>query len=320
MPIITTEQIPCNMWKRHAHMSARWGSHTLRLPSLLLKAYRELIDELDLREQAEDETPNDEGPQGGLTKTETNTHFARNFSGSCARIQLVMLDPFETFETTRDLFVRLFAGGSLHLLDIPCGAGAAGATLLCLAAELRKQNVLPRNPLRVSILGGDISAPAREIKRRLFRKLRPRLAEYGIVAKVSIQDWNVRDAMMTTTLIDRWLASQAKHSSSAIFALNFSGFLSNKVKECSAQLREIVRYGRVRESSIVWIEPRTNVAIDQLFPSLTTHVLTPIPKMRAIWVDFPRQSQCSVAHPIKTNSRFIARAAAMHIEPVRENV
>ncbi len=318
MPIITTEQIPKVLWKRRKRPSASHGTHTLHLPRFLVDAYGELIDELGLRTAAEDISPNDEGPQGGMTEEETNLHFARNFSGSCARIELVMLDPREMFKTTRDLFVKLFAGGRLHLLDIPCGAGAAGATLLCLAAELRNEGVLPRNPLRVTVVGGDISAPARQIKRRLYRKLKPRLAEVGISVTTSVHDWNVKNADQTSDLIERWIKGQKKTAKTAIFALNFSGFLSQRVDECKLQLREFMRYGRTMGASVVWVEPCTNAAIQHLFPGLKQHVFGANPRIASTWEDCPRQTECRVAHPIQRRGRFTARAAAMHLEPVKE--
>lgn len=128
----------------------------LSLPPLLATTYGAMLDAEGLRAEAECKLPNDDGPQGGLTRPETLAHFARSFPGSAARTQLVFLDPSDRFRTTRDLLVQAFAGGELDLLDVPCGCGASSALLLCLVAELRTTKVLPSLPLRVSITGWDL--------------------------------------------------------------------------------------------------------------------------------------------------------------------
>ena len=262
--------------------------------------------------------PNDEGPQGGVTSEATNQHFARNFSGSCARVEFVALDPIEVFRTSRDVFVRLLAGGDLHLLDLPCGAGAASATLLCLAAELRQQGRLPRQPLRVAVLGGDLSAPALRIHRRLYWKLIPRLREFGILARSAVESWDVEDSDQTTALLTRWVKRRPAHAGCAVIAANFSGFLSHKVKDCRDQLREILRHAGIQRAEVLWIEPRTNSATEKLFPAWAKEVLPKVPKMRGTWGDKPRTAECLVVHPIQRRSQFTVRAAAMHLSPQGE--
>ena len=316
--LINTNRIPDSLWRR---LPAASGAQTqiLRLPRMLVKVYRDLLTDLDLIEEAKNQSPNDEGPQGGLTEEATLEHFSRNFSGSCARIELVMLDPKEIFETTRDVFVKLFSGGRLHLLDIPCGAGAASATLLCLAAELRQQGVLPRQPLYVTVVGGDKSKPARLLKRKLYRKLAPRLLEFGIRVSATVRDWDIEDEDQTSELVVRWVQTRPNRSAAAVFALNFSGFLSNKVKDCKAQLKEILRYARIQGAPVVWVEPRTNSALEHLYPALIRHVLSGVPKLESKWGADPRRSECVVVHPVQDDGQFTVRSAAMHLEPVREN-
>ena len=318
-PFIATEAIPDTLCVRRGPSSGTEKRHLLKLPRLLVEVYRELLDDLGLRQEAERQTPNDEGPQGGLTEEATREHFSRNFSGSCARVQFVTLDPMEEFKTTRDMFVRLFAGGKVHLLDVPCGTGAAGATLLCLAAELRQQKILPRHPLHVSVLGGDISEPARQLKRRVFRKLAPRLAEFGIRARADVRHWDVQDEDQTSELISEWVRQRPPRSAAVTLAANFSGFLSTKVKDCKEQLKEIIRYARVQEASVLWVEPRTNLALDHLFPALQSHVFGRIQRMRAVWPNGPRQAECDVSHPVQRKGQFKVRCAAMHLEPDRKS-
>lgn len=317
-PFITAADLPDTLWETAGQSSGSRGAGKLRLPWLLAEAYRDVLQESGLLAGALNSAPNDEGPQGGVTSEATNEHFARNFSGSCARVEFVAIDPAEVFRTSRDVFVRLFAGGDLHLLDLPCGAGAASATLLCLAAELRQQGRLPRHPLHVAVLGGDLSAPALRIHRRLYRKLIPRLKEFGILVRSAVESWDIEDADQTTALLTRWVKPRPAHAGSAVLAANFSGFLSQKVKDCRDQLREILRHAGIQQAEVLWIEPRTNAATQKLFPALGKEVFPKVPKMRRAWGDKPRAAECLVAHPIQRRSEFTVRAAAMHLSPQGE--
>jgi len=309
--------IPKSLWDVAPAAIAGSNAMSLRLPRILIEVYAEMLDELGLRAAAEDQTPNDDGPQGGITEEKTHEHFSRNFSGSCARVQFVAIDPMEVYETTRDAFTRMIAGGHLHILDIPCGAGAAGATLLCLAAELREQSVLPRHPLTVRITGGDNSEFARKLMRVLYRKLTPRLKGLGIQVTASVLDWDVEDEEKTSDLISKWLKSANHRAVSAALAVNFSGFLHSKVKDCKNQLGEIMRYVKSQNATMLWVEPATNHALDRLFPGLEKHVFKKVPKVRSVWATAPRQGETLTIHPIQPDGSFMTRCAAMHLETQR---
>ncbi len=211
----------------------------------------------------------------------------------------------------------MFSGSHLHILDIPCGAGAAGATLLCLAAELREQGVLPRQPLFVSVVGGDISKPAQKLKRKLYRNLTPRLKGYGIRVAPIVLDWDVQDEELTSDLITRWVKSANRHAATAALAINFSGFLHDKVKDCKVQLREILRYAKAQQATVFWVEPSTNAALKNLFPGLKLHVFPKVPKIKPVWPNNPRKGEAPAMHPIQHNGWFMMRSAALHLESER---
>jgi SAM-dependent methyltransferase len=301
-----TINLPQTLWSK----PAGGGKERLSLPGILVETYRELLLEMGLLAEAQDQTPTDDGPQGGITVQETERHFAKNFSGSCARIALVALDPHDIFAPSRDWFVRFFSGGHVHLLDIPCGAGAASATLLCLVAELRKQKILPTHPLSVTVLGGDISPPARAIKARLYRKLQPLLRPIGIQVRFTISNWDVEDDMACSAIANQFARMSPRCASSLIVALNFSGFLSRKVKECQSRLREILRHGCLKRSHVFWVEPQTNAATRMLFPNLREYVFEKVKKLEPVWESLTRTSQCVVKHPVQETGEFDAHVAA----------
>lgn len=313
------DEIPTSLLRQAKSKDGADG-WVLVLPPLFVEAYREILDELGLRDAAKNQMPNDEGPQGGITEEATREHFARSFSGSAARAQLVVLDPTDAFKTTRDALVQLFSGGHVELLDIPCGCGASSALLLCLVAELRQQGVLPKLPLRVGITGWDISPPARRIKRELFRKLKPLLIHAGIeikMIKVRVKGWDVTNAERTSERIADWLKTKAAGAAVGVIAANFSGFLHSKMKDCKGQLREVLRYARQEDATVFWIEPTTNAVTNQMFPNLIKHVLKLPFKLQVFWPDKTkaRQAEHTVLHPIQRGGRFQARAAALHLEP-----
>lgn len=312
-----SQDIPDSLW-RHRATDAPQEPESLVLAPILVDVYREMLDARGLRQEAERQDPNDEGPQGGITVLATDQHFARNFCGSSARVQLVSLDPNNIFETTREALVRLCAGGKLNLLDIPCGAGAASATFLCLIAELRRREVLPRLPLRVTVIGGDISEPARRLTKGLFRRLHSRLRDYGVKVTVEVLSWDVQDEEQTTELVTYWTKRCRPESQTAVLTANFSAFLHNKVKQCAGPLRQILRFARIHRATVLWIEPQTNAALMGLFPGLSKHVLPKVSKLRMAWAGngHPRKGECRVAHPVQRRGHFVTRAAALHLEAV----
>ena len=120
---------------------------SLRIPPILSTAYLTSLKKNGLMALASGPRP-DPAPVGGLSKEVTDLHYAHAFDGSVARAQLALLDPRGEVPTASATLLQFLSGGSLCLTDVPCGAGAATLSLLCAIAELRKEGVLPRVPLR----------------------------------------------------------------------------------------------------------------------------------------------------------------------------
>ena len=197
------------------------------------------------------------GAIGGESQEETDLHFAHRFDGSCARVELAVLDPKSELQDLSDHFIRAFSGGRIRLLDIPCGCGAASAALLSTIAELRHRNAIPREPLEVFLTGGDISDPARRYVELVFGELEQTLRNQGIFVRVSLPQWDIRDAASTTVLLDRWLTDAPDCKSSFLLIANFSGFLGieKHLEEVEERIGEVFRWARARDSAAVWLEP-----------------------------------------------------------------
>lgn len=255
--IIEVAKLPASLWN-----AAR---RCLHIAPELAATYCKKIAEYGLTQVAQDRSAK-EGPAGGLSQEETNRHFAQQFDGSVARAQLALLDPHEQVAHVADGLARLLAGGRIAILDLPSGAGALALSLLSTVAELRAQAVLPRQPLDVVLVGGEISGPARAYADDLFAAMSPSLAAQAIFVTHTQVSWDVCDQVSTTALLQLFMAGSTGAERRAVVVSNFSDFLSRsgKKREAERQLHEIFRYcsSATVPAAAIWMEPQTKSAID----------------------------------------------------------
>lgn len=238
-----------------------WHGATLFIAPILAQAYCELVKLRGLVELAaarDSKRP----PVGGLTRTDADQHFAQGFDGSVARTALALLDPKCEVNEVADALATACAGGRLAILDVPSGAGAFSLSVLCGLAELRAAGVLPRLPLDVVVVGGEISPYASAHACDLFRSLAPRLAEQAIHVEHKIVEWDVCSADSTAELLKRFVADADAADRKLVAISNFTGFLgkSGKRKQAEPQLQSIFRLSSGPNSTCVWLEPQTNLA------------------------------------------------------------
>lgn len=251
--LLPPEHIPVHVWDGN--------SETLRLPPLLATAYERLIDRLGLRTLATTR-PKNGGPVGGLTKESADQHLAQAFDGSAARAILAVLDPRSELGSTSDSFIQSTAGTSLALTDAPCGAAAATLAFLAVLAELRAHKVLPRLPLDVKFVGGELSPHAVSHAQQLFEDLRADLEAEAIFVDFQFHSWDVLDRLSTSDLVKASTVHGAPCTSKLLVIANFNGFLvkEGKQKDAQQQLDELLRYASGKQSLAIWIEPEMNRA------------------------------------------------------------
>ena len=243
--ILMPKDIPKSLWD---------GNNVLKLPIPLAKGYIETLVAKGLLGEAFNVSP--KGLVGGESVEEANQHFAHKFDGSCARVELAVLDPKNDLENVSDYFIRAFSGGRIRLLDIPCGCGAASAALLTTVAELRRKNVIPRMPLEVSLTGGDISDTAVDYAEALFRYLSQSLRNQSIFLDASFSKWNIVSAADTTYLVKDWLSLDTSSKKSFLLIANFLSFLGTEgnLEDTEERLGEIFRWAEANKATIVWLE------------------------------------------------------------------
>jgi hypothetical protein len=241
-------------------------------------------------------------PIGGISLEATNEHFAKAFDGSLARCQLAVLDPLDRLGDVSNGFIRCLAGNEVVVLDAPCGAAAAVLSTLCTIAELRKSAIIPRLPLTIKFVGGELSPFAIAIAREMFDAVKPTLETQGIFVEENFQTWDVTDKQSNILLVQAMVRASDPATKRLVIISNFSGFLEKekKRKVATPQIEELLRHTSTHDGSIaVWIEPDTNSTISNggLFQTIRT--------ISSTWNGFLRLIGWSNDHPCNNcSARF----------------
>ena len=308
--LLKPSDLPDTLW--------RSGESMLVLPADLRRAYCRMLEDKGLMEAARNATA-DDGPVGGIKEEDTRRHFATRFASSSARVQLASLDPKDSLRNASDLFLKAFSGGRIGLLDIPCGAGAASAALLGCIMELRKAKVLPREPLEVFLIYGDISIYAREYAGELLTEMRAELEREGILVREKAMPWDVLNAESTTDILHAWMDWARDCHEYFVIMANFSGFLQGegKFNDAKAQLDEIIRWAGTRRSSVLWIEPQTNMAVKGLIPRVLKWLGLKLPsRFMPTWAPETSiaLSDAIFQHPVKPDYRPLVQLNLIRLE------
>ena len=249
--------LPASLWDG--------SEQQMTLPPDLADAYLECLREAGLQELSLARDRN-RSPVGGLSQEATDEHFAQAFDGSAARVLLTLLDPKGDMPRLADRLIRTLSGNHLLLIDAPCGAGAGSLTLLAGIAELRAQNLLPRQPLDVRLIGAELSEPARGYAAAMLDRIRQPLARQGIFVSESFVGWDALCQQSTTALCREVVLASPYTRRTLLLVANFSSFLvrEKKRKQAEPQLNELFRYAAsARGGWALWVEPQMNTVTAQ---------------------------------------------------------
>ncbi len=309
--LLPVSALPPELWK---------DGNLLHLPPELVNGYRVVLEATGLLDAALAEKA--QGDIGGETAKDTAEHFVRNFSGSCGRVQLAVLDPKDSLGEASNHFIRTFSGGKVALLDIPCGSGAGSATVLSAIAYLRRQSVLPRTPLDVWLVAGDKSETALENAKRVMDVLAPQLERQAIFIHPKFVIWDMLSAASTATLIHAWTKDHAPPDCREFFALtaNCSGFLQHEgnFKKAEAQLEQILAWSGQLKSTFMWVEPSTDAATLRMLPNVVGRLWN---KVKAFFghdniAAQPPTLRCEaeLAHPVKPDFTHRVNLTLLRLE------
>src|SRR3990167_762095 len=264
--LIRPEDIPPSLWQPE--------NGVIHLAPNLVSAWKTILTHANIFEKALLSAP--ENIIGGVTKEATDEHLAWRFSGSSARVQLGLLDPKGKLNTVSDAFARVFSGGTVLIADLPCGSGAALLTILSTIAELRREGRLPRQPLTVKIVGGEISESAREYAKIGIEHIKVSLAEQAIWVSAEFVHWDVLSKFSTADLNNKLTLTGNGCAARLLILANFSGFLESNAnwQKAKIQLESLFIHCRDNESYAIWIEPQTKKVVKSggLFTKLTKFI------------------------------------------------
>lgn len=233
-------------------------SENINIPSKAVELWKELLARNDLLSLAE--LPAPKGFEGGMSKEDTDKHLAWRYNGSCARVLLSMLDPKHELSDISDAYASIFAGNKVFLSDLPSGSGAAVVSILCTLYELRSNDILPRHPLEISIVAGELSLTARDYLCEQLEILKDYLLEQAIWIDFEVLEWNALSKISTVDLIKK-ITIKSQHCSAKIMVLsNFTGFLESNGnwKNAKPQFDDLFLHSRDLLSTAIWIEPQRN--------------------------------------------------------------
>lgn len=292
----------------------------LRLPEKLISTWTTLLDNNGVRDKAENESP--KSIAGGFTEQATNEHLAWRFTGSAARVELAILSPNHSKSEISDAFAKIFSGGKVLLADAPCGSGAAALSVLTTIAELRAQSVLPREPLEIIIVGGEISEYGRKNFTSAFNEVKEHLEKQAITINETVLSWDVCDSLSNTDLIKQFTLLGNTCSAKMLLLANFSEFLqgNGKWKIAKPQFDELFRHFRSERSSVIWIEPQTNKALPKT-GGLLGRVITWVGGLKFAMLfnrdgtkDPVLKDSCKVFNPLDNSRQFRTQLAVMRVD------
>lgn len=231
-------------------------SEYITLPAKVSELWYGLLSKNNLLDLAGQHSP--KGFEGGISKEDTDKHLAWRYNGSCARVVLSMLDPKNDLSKVSDAYSSIFSGGKVFLADLPSGSGAAVVSILSVLYELRRNNVLPRHPLEIKIVAGEISEAARDYACEQLNGLKPFLEEQAIWIDFEVLSWDVLSKISTVDLIKKITLSSSGCMARLLVLSNFTGFLEGegKWKEAKEQFDDIFLHSRDVLSAAIWIEPQ----------------------------------------------------------------
>ena len=244
MPILSKEDIPSQLW----------NNDVLSMPDCLLSSYDAMLGEYGVKQLA----LNAQSPRrviGGPTCEETLEHFAWRYGVSSCRIESLVIDPHGAFLSMSEDLITVFSEGKIALLDIACGSGSVGASLLSTFHVLRREHRLPMTPTTIEIIGGDCSQYALRIYENMMTRLLSSLETTGIQCNLQTVKWEAEASHSTSELFDLLFDENPDADEYIVVVANFSGALDQHFDEYRNSIQHIFDRTHNKRCAIVWVEP-----------------------------------------------------------------
>lgn len=255
-----------------------WFARSLTLPAAAIRCYKGELSALGLLNAAQVGTDK-KAIHGGPTHQQTIEHFTYRFVVSAGRPEFVAISPYSELEAISDALIGSFSDDHIALLDIPCGSGALTVALLTTIAALRAARSIPRLPLTVTVLGGDISQHALDLFSSLLDGLRSPLKRQGILINYETAVWDASRGDSTAHLLDHWFQLGADAKEHVVCISNFSGVLTESAsfEAFSPNLEQILGRLHDKRSTLLWIEPISRKVRAKFLPRLLSFFTERVP-------------------------------------------
>ncbi|HEY3295505.1 MAG TPA: hypothetical protein VGL38_08700 [bacterium] len=218
--------------------------------------YQKNLEDEGLLDEACKRTPSDSELIGGSSDEETMAHFAHRFAASCARVEYLILDPSSKFQEESSDILTLLSEGQVSILDVPCGCGAAVLSMIATVADLRQSGVLPKLPLNVDIVGGDISPKAAEMYQKQLAEISEWLTAQGIHLTRKAEFWDAKRPTTTAQLVDVWLDGRPRASGQYLVVVAaFGGAMKSQFNDFSRTFNHVAERLYQGSRTLLWVEP-----------------------------------------------------------------
>ena len=249
MAILIKNKIPAELWNQKM----------IHMPIVLVDSYKKFLEHYKIMNIALS-TENRKGAIGGSGFEETLQHFALRYGVSVCRVESLIIDPDQAFNSISDDFLNTFSEGKVSILDAPCGTGAAGISIISTIAALRQSELLPKLPLNIMITAGDYSETALHIYDQMVNDLIMYLKPVGIDVSFSKAIWNAKHPDTTAALVDKWFETSQDADEFLSIIANFSGESTKSFSEFQRSFEHIHERLYDKKASVVWIEPQMSSA------------------------------------------------------------
>lgn len=175
-------------------------------------------------------------------------------------MESLVIDPARAFNRIPDDLIISFSEGHVSVLDIACGTGAAGASILSTISVLRANSKLPKNPLDISIVGGDCSDTALTIYEEMIDSLKPTLSAVGIEAHLTKTRWEAEESYTTSEMFDLLFDDNSNTEEYLIIVANFAGTLTRHFSQFEDSIRHILDRTSNKKCTIIWVESKMESA------------------------------------------------------------
>ena len=236
--------------------STLWAQKTLRVPPVLLAAYREVAQQ---RGWAMTEGSREQfvGAIGGPEESDARAHFEGRFFTSSIRTQFVMCDPWKKSPELVSLLLERLGEGQLTLLDLAAGHGAGALGMIATLHEARISKALPSWPLDIQVLALDISEASLRLYRDLLNTMAPELRESGMHITLNTRVCDLTMPGIVDQAVDTILVPAGEAPRLRLLAVvsAISGMDETTHQAVSLTLTNLAARLSHRNAGWLWVEP-----------------------------------------------------------------